>query len=100
MPASPYCQLCKQLTRPGFIQIDDAEDVDVIELLIDPQPVDGFDVVTTETVPGTADSTKPGHVQVIVFFSSVSSFSRLSGGSLELYRVFHFFLGFISYHLM
>jgi len=35
-----------------FLKIDDAEDIDVIELLIDPQPPDGFDVVTTEAVPG------------------------------------------------
>lgn len=33
-------------------QIDDIEDIDVIELLIDPETPEGFDVVTTETVPG------------------------------------------------
>ncbi|XP_046438599.1 C2 domain-containing protein 5-like isoform X2 [Daphnia pulex] len=34
------------------IEIDDVEDIDVIELLIDPETPEGFDVVTTETVPG------------------------------------------------
>jgi hypothetical protein len=32
--------------------VDDAEDVDVISLLIDPHPPEGFYVVNTETVPG------------------------------------------------
>jgi len=32
--------------------VDDAEDVDVISLLIDPCPPEGFYVVNTETVPG------------------------------------------------
>lgn len=32
--------------------MDDAEDVDVISLLIDPHPPEGFYVVNTETVPG------------------------------------------------
>lgn len=32
--------------------MDDAEDVDVISLLIDPCPPEGFYVVNTETVPG------------------------------------------------
>lgn len=32
--------------------MDDAEDVDVISLLIDPRPPEGFYVVNTETVPG------------------------------------------------
>lgn len=32
--------------------MDDAEDVDVISLLIDPRPPEGFCVVNTETVPG------------------------------------------------
>ena len=32
--------------------MDDAEDVDVISLLIDPYPPEGFYVVNTETVPG------------------------------------------------
>ncbi|XP_057366320.1 C2 domain-containing protein 5-like isoform X1 [Daphnia carinata] len=34
------------------IEIDDIEDIDVIELLIDPETPEGFDVVTTESVPG------------------------------------------------
>lgn len=48
---------CYYVVLIGFVfpfvcQIDEAEDVDVIELLIDPEPPVGFDVVTTETVPG------------------------------------------------
>ena len=35
--------------------MDDAEDVDVISLLIDPCPPEGFYVVNTETVPGLDD---------------------------------------------
>ncbi|XP_069698678.1 C2 domain-containing protein 5 isoform X2 [Periplaneta americana] len=34
------------------LEVDDAEDVDVISLLIDPRPPEGFHVVNTETVPG------------------------------------------------
>ncbi|XP_021942758.1 C2 domain-containing protein 5 isoform X5 [Zootermopsis nevadensis] len=34
------------------LEVDDAEDVDVISLLIDPRPPEGFYVVNTETVPG------------------------------------------------
>jgi hypothetical protein len=35
--------------------VDDAQDVDVISLLIDPCPPEGFYVVNTETVPGLDD---------------------------------------------
>ncbi|CAG2067302.1 unnamed protein product, partial [Timema podura] len=34
------------------IAIDDAEDVDVVSLLMDPAPPEGFHVVNVETVPG------------------------------------------------
>ena len=44
-------------------QIDDAEDVDVLELLIDPQPPEGFEVVTTETVPGLASNIRQRNLQ-------------------------------------
>ncbi|XP_023709437.1 C2 domain-containing protein 5 isoform X3 [Cryptotermes secundus] len=37
------------------LEVDDAEDVDVISLLIDPHPPEGFYVVNTETVPGLDD---------------------------------------------
>nr|CAD7259953.1 unnamed protein product [Timema shepardi] len=34
------------------LEIDDAEDVDVVSLLMDPAPPEGFHVVNVETVPG------------------------------------------------
>lgn len=39
----------------SVLQIDDNEDVDVISLLMDPHPPDGFFVVNTEVVPGLED---------------------------------------------
>lgn len=35
--------------------MDDAEDADIVSLLIDPRPPDGFHVVNTETLPGLDD---------------------------------------------
>lgn len=47
---------------PNFIenkkinfQVDDAEDADIVSLLIDPTPPEGFHVVSTETVHGLED---------------------------------------------
>ncbi|KAK3931805.1 C2 domain-containing protein 5 [Frankliniella fusca] len=37
------------------MEVDDNEDVDVISLLMDPHPPDGFFVVNTEVVPGLGD---------------------------------------------
>ncbi|XP_034253610.1 C2 domain-containing protein 5 isoform X1 [Thrips palmi] len=37
------------------MEVDDNEDVDVISLLMDPHPPDGFFVVNTEVVPGLED---------------------------------------------
>lgn len=37
------------------MEVDDNEDVDVISLLMDPHPPDGFSVVNTEVVPGLED---------------------------------------------
>ncbi|KAL0275999.1 UNVERIFIED_CONTAM: hypothetical protein PYX00_003686 [Menopon gallinae] len=38
-----------------IMEVDDAEDADIVSLLIDPRPPDGFHVVNTETVPGLDD---------------------------------------------
>lgn len=37
--------------------------MDVIELLIDPAPVEGFDVVTTESVPGLLSNGRRRYIQ-------------------------------------
>jgi hypothetical protein len=37
------------------MQVDDAEDVNVVSLLIEPRTPDGFDVVNTEIVPGLSN---------------------------------------------
>jgi len=46
-----------------IIEIDDAEEVDVLELLIDPQPPEGFEAVTTEAVPGLPEPIQRRHLQ-------------------------------------
>lgn len=37
--------------------------MDVLELLIDPQPPEGFEAVTTEVVPGLPESIQQRHLQ-------------------------------------
>ena len=41
------------LRKSNFVsQVDDAEDVEVVSVLLDPPVPEGFDISTTDTLPG------------------------------------------------
>ncbi len=52
--------------------------MDVIELLIDPAPVEGFDVVTTESVPGLPSNGRRRYIQ---------AFTRVWKGKIPVTQV-------------
>ena len=37
------------------MQVDDAEDVEVVSVLLDPPVPEGFDISTTDTLPGVTN---------------------------------------------
>ncbi|XP_063241402.1 C2 domain-containing protein 5 isoform X3 [Bacillus rossius redtenbacheri] len=48
------------------LEVDDAEDVDVVSLLMDPAPPEGFHAVNLESVPGLADLQVVSNLQMFM----------------------------------
>ncbi len=53
--SSHVVRLDKRIVSIGCfreLQVDDAEDVEVVSVLLDPPVPEGFDICTTDTLPG------------------------------------------------